>query len=97
MMTVSERYIFLTKNWKKYRTLKQDRQQPAGEVLTRALNFVFAEIGRLPYGKDEWSKCRSRIETALSIQVDLKIEFGIAALQDFFVSVVTSVSPCMEL
>ena len=31
MMTVSERYIFLTKNWKKYRALKQNRQQPAGE------------------------------------------------------------------
>ena len=31
MMTVSERYSFLTKNWKNYLALKQDRQQPAGE------------------------------------------------------------------
>ena len=33
-----------------------------GEVLTNALNFVFLEMGRLPYSKDEAYKCRDRIE-----------------------------------
>ena len=33
-----------------------------GEILTQALNFVFIEMGRLPFGKDEWEKCRTRME-----------------------------------
>lgn len=33
-----------------------------GEILTQALNFVFIEMGRLPFGKEEWGKCRTRME-----------------------------------
>ena len=33
-----------------------------GEILTQALNFVFIEMDRLPFGKDEWEKCRTRME-----------------------------------
>ncbi len=33
-----------------------------GEVLTKALNFVFLEMGRMPYSKDEAHKCQSRVE-----------------------------------
>ena len=30
--------------------------------MTEALHFVFLEMGRLPYGKDEWERCRSKLE-----------------------------------
>ena len=33
-----------------------------GEVLTQALNFVFIEMDRLPFRKNEWEKCRTRME-----------------------------------
>ena len=33
-----------------------------GEILTHALNFVFIEMDRLPFMKDEWDKCRTRME-----------------------------------
>lgn len=33
-----------------------------GEILTQALNFVFIEMGRMPFKKDEWEKCRTRME-----------------------------------
>ncbi len=32
------------------------------EVLTNSLNFVFVEMGRLPYSKDEYEECRTRLE-----------------------------------
>ena len=32
------------------------------EVLTNSLNFVFVEMGRLPYSKDEYEQCRTRLE-----------------------------------
>ena len=38
------------------------RNANTGEVLTGALNFVFLEMGRLPYSKDEAHKCRNRME-----------------------------------
>ena len=62
-------------------SIRNDRN---GEVLTRALNFVFAEIGRLPYGKDEWSKCRSRIERFLFTvkYMHTFAEFPVAFLND---------------
>ena len=33
-----------------------------GEKMTEALNFVFVEMGRLPYSKDEADKCKTRLE-----------------------------------
>ena len=33
-----------------------------GEKMTEALNFVFVEMGRLPYSKDERHKCKTRLE-----------------------------------
>ena len=39
--------------------LRNDRN---GEVLTQALNFVFLELDRLKLAKDEYDKCRSRLE-----------------------------------
>ena len=36
-----------------------------GEILTQALNFVFIEMDRLPFGKDEWEKCRTRMERSV--------------------------------
>lgn len=32
------------------------------EILTKSLNFVFVEMGRLPYTKDEYGECRTRLE-----------------------------------
>ena len=33
-----------------------------GESMTDAINFIFVEMGRLPYSKDEKDKCKSRLE-----------------------------------
>ena len=38
------------------------RNRRNGEILTKAINFVFIEMDRLPFGKDEWGKCRTRME-----------------------------------
>ena len=38
------------------------RNRRNGEILTKAINFVFIEMERLPFGKDEWGKCRTRME-----------------------------------
>ncbi len=38
------------------------RNRNSGELMTEALNFVFLEMGRLPYGKDDWERCRSKLE-----------------------------------
>ncbi len=33
-----------------------------GELMTEALNFIFVEMDRLPYRKNEYSKCKNRLE-----------------------------------
>ena len=33
-----------------------------GEMMTEAINFIFVEMDRLPYAKDEDAKCRNRLE-----------------------------------
>ena len=38
------------------------RNRNNSELMTEALHFVFLEMGRLPYGKDEWGRCRSKLE-----------------------------------
>ena len=38
------------------------RSGKSGELMTRALNFVFVEMDRLPYAKDEYGRCRNRLE-----------------------------------
>jgi len=38
------------------------RSGKSGELMTNALNFVFVEMARLPYAKDEYDKCRNRLE-----------------------------------
>ena len=38
------------------------RSGKSGELMTEALNFVFVEMARLPYAKDEYDKCRNRLE-----------------------------------
>ena len=38
------------------------RSGKSGELMTRALNFVFVEMDRLPYAKDEYGRCQNRLE-----------------------------------
>jgi hypothetical protein len=38
------------------------RSGKSGELMTKALNFVFVEMARLPYAKDAYDKCRNRLE-----------------------------------
>jgi len=38
------------------------RNKRNGELMTEALNFVFVEMDRLPYEKDEYAKCKTRLE-----------------------------------
>ena len=33
-----------------------------GELMTKALNFIFVEMARLPYRKDEYARCKNRLE-----------------------------------
>ena len=38
------------------------RSGRSNELMTQALNFIFVEMDRLPYAKDEYDKCRNRLE-----------------------------------
>ena len=62
-------------------SIRNDRN---GEMLTKALNFVFAEMGRLPYKKDEWGRCRTRMERFLFTlkYMHTFAEFPVAFLED---------------